>query len=39
MFTYISLSSPQLGYMYNPSRVVDAGMWVMQQWKKSKCLE
>lgn len=39
MYTYVSLSSPQLGYMYNASKIIDAGMWVLKQWKKSKCLE
>ncbi|CAD8093265.1 unnamed protein product [Paramecium sonneborni] len=39
MYTYISLSSPQLGYFYNASKIVDAGMWVLKQWRKSKCLE
>ncbi len=27
MYTYFSLSSPHLGYMYNSSKVIDAGIW------------
>jgi alpha-beta hydrolase superfamily lysophospholipase len=37
-FTYMSLSSPQLGQMYNKSSMIDAGLWVLKKWKKSKCL-
>ncbi|KAM3137033.1 hypothetical protein pb186bvf_010946 [Paramecium bursaria] len=39
MYTYISLSSPQLGYVYNANKIIDAGMWVLKQWKRSRCLE
>lgn len=38
MFNYMSLSSPHLGYMYNQSTIVDAGMWLLKYWRKSKCL-
>jgi len=38
-FSYLSLSSPHLGYMYNSSRLFDAGMWVLKKWRKSKCLQ
>lgn len=37
-YTYISLSSPHLGYMYNSNKLFDAGMWVLKKWRKSKCL-
>lgn len=37
-FTYMSLSSPHLGYMYNSSKLFDAGMWFLKKWRKSKCL-
>lgn len=37
-FTYISLSSPHLGYMYNSNKILDAGMWVLKNWKKSLSL-
>lgn len=29
MYTFFSLSSPHLGYMYNSSKVIDAGIWVL----------
>ena len=38
MFTYISLSSPHLGYMYTSSKLVEAGIWILKNWKKSDCL-
>lgn len=37
-YTYMSLSSPHLGYMYNSNKLFDAGMWVLKKWRKSKCL-
>jgi|TARA_B110000285_G_scaffold117981_1_gene133677 triacylglycerol esterase/lipase EstA (alpha/beta hydrolase family) len=38
MFNFITLSSPHLGYMYNQSTIIDAGMWFLKTWKKSICL-
>jgi hypothetical protein len=38
LFTYMSLSSPHMGYMYNSSKLFDAGMWFLKKWRKSKCL-
>ncbi len=38
-YTYMSLSSPHLGYMYNSSKLFDAGMWFLKKWRKSKCLQ
>ena len=37
-YTYMSLSSPHMGYMYNSNKLFDAGMWVLKKWRKSKCL-
>ena len=37
-FTYMSLSSPHMGYMYNSNKLFDAGMWFLKKWRKSKCL-
>ncbi len=37
-YTYISMGSPHLGYMYNSNKLFDAGMWVLKNWRKSKCL-
>ncbi len=39
MFTYLSLSSPHLGYLYNQSKIIDAGIWILKRWKKSLCLQ
>lgn len=36
---FITLSSPHLGYMYNSSTIVDAGMWFLKTWRKSICLQ
>ncbi len=38
MHLYMTLASPHLGYMYNSSKLVDAGMWFLKKWKKSKSL-
>lgn len=39
MHTFLSLSSPHLGYMYNSSKLIDAGIWILKRWKKSVCLQ
>jgi len=39
MYTYISLSTPHLGYMYTSSTIIDAGIWILKNWRKSKCLQ
>ena len=39
MHAYISLGSPHLGYMYNSSSLVDAGMWLIKKWKQSNSLK
>ena len=39
MHTLVTLSSPHLGFMYNQSSIVNAGMWLLKRWKKSKCLQ
>lgn len=39
MYGYMTLGSPHLGYMYNSNSLIDAGMWVLKRWKKSKCLQ
>jgi len=36
---YISLSTPHLGFLYTPSKLIDAGLWFLKKWKKSKCLD
>ena len=39
MYTYVSLSSPHLGYMYNNSTLVGAGMWFLKKWKGAMSLQ
>ncbi len=36
--TYLGLSGPHLGSLYNNSGLVNMGMWFMQKWKKSGSL-
>lgn len=38
MHTFLSLSGPHLGTLYNSSGLVNMGMWVIQKWKKSGSL-
>ncbi|KAL4235935.1 hypothetical protein ACF0H5_004324 [Mactra antiquata] len=38
LWTFLSLSGPHLGTLYNTSGLVNAGMWFMQKWKKSGSL-
>ena len=33
MYTFLSLSTPHLGYMYNSSKIINAGIWLLKQWK------
>ena len=38
MHLYMSLSTPHLGYTPSKSKIIDAGMWVVKKWRKSKGL-
>ncbi|XP_067677466.1 protein FAM135A-like isoform X2 [Haliotis asinina] len=38
LYTFLSLSGPHLGSIYNTSGLVNMGMWFMQKWKKSGSL-
>ncbi|XP_049546875.1 uncharacterized protein LOC125957894 [Anopheles darlingi] len=38
LHTFLSLSGPHLGTLYNSSGLVNMGMWFMQKWKKSGSL-
>ena len=33
--SFVTLSSPHLGYIYSTSKLVDAGLWLMNTMKKS----
>ena len=35
----MTFSTPHIGYMYNSSVLVDAGMWIIKKWKKSLCMK
>lgn len=37
-YTFISMSTPHLGYMYNSSKLLDAGIWLLKNWRNSTCL-
>merc|ERR1712113_915882 len=39
MFTYLSFSSPHLGYIYTANSLFKTGLWVAKKLRKSKCLE
>jgi len=39
LFNFITLSSPHMGYMFNSSTIIDAGMWFLKTWKKSLSLQ
>eukprot|EP01022_Parablepharisma_sp_SALTPOND_P017575 TRINITY_DN2827_c1_g1_i1.p4 TRINITY_DN2827_c1_g1~~TRINITY_DN2827_c1_g1_i1.p4 ORF type:complete len:525 (+),score=51.53 TRINITY_DN2827_c1_g1_i1:896-2470(+) len=39
MHTFLTLSSPHLGYLFHASSLVNAGMWLLKTWQGSKCLE
>lgn len=36
---YVSLGSPHLGFLYNSSTLIDAGMWLLKSWTQSACLK
>lgn len=38
MWLFMTFSSPHLGFMYNNSKIVDTGIWLLKKFKKSKSL-
>ena len=38
-YTYISLSSPHVGFLYNPSKLIDAGLWIINNVQKSLSIQ
>ncbi|NWW72615.1 F135A protein, partial [Climacteris rufus] len=38
LHTFLSLSGPHLGTLYNSSALVNTGLWFMQKWKRSGSL-
>lgn len=39
LYTFVSFSSPHLGYMCNTNRLIDAGLWVLKKWRKALSLQ
>ena len=39
MHLFLTLSTPHLGYMYNSSKIIDAGIWVLRKWRRSTALQ
>jgi len=38
MWLFMTFSSPHLGFMYNNSKTIDFGIWLLKKWKKSKSM-
>ena len=38
-YTFLSLSGPHLGTLYNNSGLVNAGLWMIQKWKKTGSIQ
>ena len=38
-YSYISLSTPHLGYLYTPPPLTQAGLWVMNTWNKCDSIQ
>lgn len=36
--SYISFSTPHIGYSYSSSKLVDAGLWLLNHWKKCQAI-
>ncbi len=39
MQNFVTFSSPHLGYLFSTSSLINAGMWVLKKWQKSRSLE
>ena len=39
MYSFMTFSSPHLGFLYNSSKLINTGMWVLKKWTKTKCLD
>lgn len=39
MYGFVSLSSPHLGFLYNTSTIIDAGLWFLKNWTNSETLK
>lgn len=36
--TFMTLSTPHLGFLYDTKMIVNVGIWLLKKYKKSKCL-
>lgn len=36
--SYVSLASPHVGYNYSSSKLVDVGLWLINNWKKCESI-
>ena len=39
LYSYMSFSSPHLGYLYEPSALVQAGLWILNALEKVPSLD
>ena len=35
-YTFLSIGSPHLGYVYNSNLMFDTGMWLFEKWSKAQ---
>ncbi|KAG8654854.1 hypothetical protein MANES_05G186300v8, partial [Manihot esculenta] len=38
LYTYVSISGPQLGYLYSSNSLFNSGMWFMKKFKGTHCI-
>ncbi|XP_065851598.1 uncharacterized protein [Euphorbia lathyris] len=38
LYTYVSISGPQLGYLYSSNSLFNSGMWFMKKFKGTQCI-
>lgn len=39
IYCFVSLSSPHVGYLYNPSSLIDAGLWLINTVQKCTSIQ
>jgi hypothetical protein len=39
LYSYMSFSSPHLGYIYEPSKLIQAGLWLLNAFQSVQSLE
>lgn len=38
MYSFVTLATPHIGYSYSSSKLVDAGLWLINNWKKCESI-